>query len=102
MLLQQRAVPGGAPGGMQCYKIKRRGIRRAVIWRVRDQLKVRQLTIPQLVHDLAWFRVAVVVALLRLPASQHVERALSELWIDQYVLQRDDEAVAAEWRHEPR
>ena len=62
---------------------------------------MRELAVAQLVHDLARLGIAVVVALLRLPAAQHVERAAGELRIDQDVLQRDDQAVAAERRHEP-
>ena len=63
---------------------------------------MRQLAVAQLVHDLAWLGVAIVVALLRLPAAKHVERTAGELRIDQDVLQRDDQAVAPERRHEPR
>ena len=102
MLLQQRAIAGGAPRGMQRDQIQRRGVRGAVIRRVRDQLEMRQFAVAQLVHDLARLGVAIVVALLRLPAAQHVQRAAGELRIDQDVLQRHDQAVAAERRHEPR
>ena len=63
---------------------------------------MRELAVAQLVHDLARFGVAVVVPLLGLPAAQHVERAACELRVDQHVLQRHHQAVATEWRHEPR
>ena len=63
---------------------------------------MRQLAVAQFVHDLARLGVAIVVALLRLPAAQHVQRAAREFRIDQDVLQRHDQAVAAERRHEPR
>src|SRR5207253_367601 len=51
---------------------------------------------------LAGLRVAVVVLILRLQRAQYVERATGEVWIDEQVLQRNDQAVAAERGHEPR
>ena len=87
MPFQQRAIAGGAPRGVQRDQVQRRRIRRAVIRRVRDQLEMREFAVAQFVHDLARFGVAIVVALLRLPAAEHVERAARELRIDQDVLQ---------------
>ena len=87
MLLQQRRVAGGAPGGMQRDQIKRRGVRGAVIRRVRDQLEMREFAVAQLVQDLARLGVAIIVALLRLQRAEHVQRAAGELRIDQDILQ---------------
>jgi hypothetical protein len=66
MLLQQCAVAGGAPGGVQHYQIQRRGIGGAVVRRVWNQFEVCQLAVAHLVRDLAGLGVAVVVAFLRL------------------------------------
>ncbi len=98
---QQRVIAGRAPGGVQRDQIQRRGVGGAVIRRVRDQLEVREFTVTKLVHDLAGFGVAEIIAFLRLPAAQHIQRSAREFRIDQYVLQRNDQAVAAERRHEP-
>ena len=79
MLLQQRAVAGRAPGGVQRDQIERRGIGGAVIRRVRDQLEMRQFAIAHFVQDLARLGVAIVVALLRLqrPSTSSAPRANS-------------------------
>jgi hypothetical protein len=58
-----------------------------VIGRVRDQPEMHELAVAQLVHDLAWFCVAVVVALLRLVGAQHVERAAGKVRLNQHGLQ---------------
>ena len=63
-----QCVAGGTPGGMQRDQVKRRGVGRAVIRRMRDQLEMRQLAIAQLMQDLARFSIAIVVALRRLNA----------------------------------
>ena len=39
---------------MQRDQIEGRRVRRAVIWRVWDQLKMRQLAVTKLVQDLTW------------------------------------------------
>ena len=61
-----------------------------------------EFTVTQLVHDLAGFGIAEIVAFLRLPATQHFQRSARELRIDQNILDRNDQTVAAEWGHEPR
>ena len=62
---------------------------------------MRELADPQLVHDLARLGVAPIVALARLVAGEDVERAAGEIRIEDAVLQRHDQAVAAEQTDEP-
>ena len=62
---------------------------------------MRELAVAHLVQDLAGLGVAIIVPLARLQASKDVERAAGEVRIDQQVLQRDDQAVAAERSDEP-
>ena len=63
---------------------------------------MRKFAVAQFVHDLARFGVAIGSSLLGLPAAQHIQRAAGEFRIDQDVLQRHDQAIAAERRNEPR
>ena len=99
---EQVAVSGSPPGRMQGNQIERRGVRCAVIRRVRDQFEVRQFAIAELVRDLSRFGVPIVIALRRLVAPEDIQRPASELWVNQHGLQGDDQAVAAEQRDEPR
>src|SRR5262245_57546959 len=69
---------------------------------MRYQLEVRELPVAYLVQNRARLRVAVVVALLRLQGAEYLERTPGELGIDQEVLDRRNQAVAAERRNEPR
>src|SRR5262249_848420 len=101
MLLEQAFVAGGAPSRMQRYQIERRRIGRSVIGSVRDELEMRELAVPQFVKDFAWFGIAIWIVLLGLQRAQNLERAASEFRIDQRVLQRNDQAVAAEGSNEP-
>ena len=80
MPLQQRAVAGRPPGGVQGNQIERRRVGGAVIRRVRDQLEMRELAVAHLVQYLAGLGVAVVVLLRRLqvePRISSVPRANS-------------------------
>jgi hypothetical protein len=54
------------PRGVQGDQIQRRRISGPEIGGVRDQSEVRQLPIAQLMQDLAWLSVAVIIALRRL------------------------------------
>ena len=63
---------------------------------------MRELAIAQLVQDLARLGIAIRIVLLGLQRAEDIQRAARELGIDQDVLQRDDQTVAAEGRHEPR
>ncbi len=99
--VEQVALAGRAPGGVQGDQPQRRGVGGAVVRRVRDQLEVRQFAAAKLVHDLAGLGVAVVVPLARLQAAQDLERAARERRIHRDGLQRHDEAVPPERRHEP-
>src|SRR5262245_6106140 len=86
---------------MQRYQIERRRIGRSVIGGVRDELEMRELAVPQLVKDFARFGIAIWIVLPGLQRAQNLERAASEFRIDQRVLQRNDQAVAAEGSNEP-
>ena len=63
---------------------------------------MRELAVAHFVQDFAGFGVTIIVFGLRLKRAQNVEAAAREVGIDQRVLQRDDQAVAAERGHEPR
>ena len=102
MPLQQRPVAGRPPGGVESDQIERRRIGRAVVGRVRDQLEMGELAVAHLVQDLPGLSVTVVVPILGLKRAQDVERAAGEVWIDQQVLQRNDQAVPAERGDKPR
>jgi hypothetical protein len=62
MPLQEAVVARRLPGSVEQDQIERRGIGGSVIRCVRHGLEVRQLAKAQLVHDLAGFGVAAVVA----------------------------------------
>ena len=55
---------GRAPSRVQRDQIERRGVRGAVIGRVRDQLEMRQLAVAHFMQDLTRFGISVVVLLL--------------------------------------
>ena len=86
---------------MQSNQIKRRGVRCAVIGRVGDQLEVGKLAVAQFVQDLAGFGITVGIFLLGLQRAQDLQRPAGEFWIDQNILQRNDQAVAPERSDEP-
>jgi len=54
------------------------------------------------VEDLPRFGIAVWIIVLGLQRTQNLERSAGEFRIDQYILQRNDQAIAAEWSDEPR
>src|SRR5215813_10596026 len=87
---------------MQRDEVKRRRVGCTVIGRVRNQLEVCELSIADLVQDLAWLRVTVVVLGLRLQRTQNVEAATRKVRIDQKVLQRNDQAVPTKRGDKPR
>src|SRR5216684_3362794 len=99
MPFQQRPIAGCPPGGMKSDEIEWRGIGCAVVRRMRDQLEVSKLSVANLVQDLARLCVTVVVLILCLEGAQEVEGATSEIWMDQNVLQRSDQAVPAKRSH---
>src|SRR5262249_27026069 len=66
-----------------------------------DQPEMRELTVAQFVEDLSRFCIAVGIVFRRLQRAEEIQRAPSELRIDQVVLKRGDEAVATEWGDEP-
>src|SRR5215471_13675726 len=101
MPLQQRPIGSRTPGCVQRDQIERCGISRAVVWSVRDQLEMRELTVAQFVEDLSRLCIAVGVVFRRLQRAEEIQSTTSELRIDQVVLQRGDEAVAPEWGDEP-
>src|SRR6516165_8228183 len=101
MPLEQHFVAGCPPGGMQRDEVKRCRIGRAVIGCMRDQLEVCELSIADLVRDLAGLRIAVVILGLRLQRTKDVETATGKIWIDQKVLERNDQAVATERSDKP-
>ena len=53
-------------------------------------------------HDLSGLGVPVIVTFGGLPGAEHIQRSAGEVGINQRVLQRDDQAVAAEKGDEPR
>src|SRR5262245_35104737 len=101
MPLQKRLVGSRTPSRVQRDQIERCGVSRAVIWRVRDQLEMRELTVAQFVEDLSRFRIPIWVVFPRLQRAEEVQSTTSELWIDQHVLKRGDKAVAPERGDEP-
>ena len=66
MALQQGLVAGSPPCGVQQDQIKRGGVRRAVIGRVRDQLEMSEFAVAHLVQDLARLGIAIIVLRLGL------------------------------------
>src|SRR5262249_31605248 len=80
----------------------RRRVCCTVVWCVRDQLKVRELAVAQLVGDLAWFGIAVWIVFLRLQRSQNLQRATRELRVDKSVLQGHEKTISTKWSDEPR
>ena len=60
-----------------------------------------QLTVAQFVEYLAWLSVSIRIVFLCLERAKYVQRAACKFRIDQDVLERDDQAVASEWRDEP-
>src|SRR5262249_46366884 len=81
---------------------ERRRIRGAVIRGVWDQLEMRKLAVAQFVEDFAWFGIAVRIIVLGLQRAQNFQRPAREFRVDQYILQRNDQAVAAKRGDEPR
>ena len=53
-------------------------------------------------HDLSGLGIPVIVTFGGLPGAEHIQRSAGEVGINQRVLQRDDQAVAAEKGDEPR
>ena len=102
MPFQQPFVAGRAPSCVQGYQIKWSRIRGAVIGRVRDQLEMCELAVAHFVGDLARFGIAVWIVLLGLQRAQNLQRPAGEFRIDQDILQRNDQAIAAERSDEPR
>jgi hypothetical protein len=68
---------------------------------MRDAMEMGELAEADLVQDLARIRIAVIVALSGLKFGKLLERAAGESRIDHHILQANDQAVAAEKRHEP-
>src|SRR5690606_13154074 len=81
---------------------KRRGIRGPVVRRVWTLAEVSQLTIAQLMQDLARLRVPEVVNLDRLVRTEGEQGGPGQLWYERDGLQARDETVPAEQGHEPR
>ena len=102
MSLDEGLIASCLPRRVQRDQIKGRRVGRAVIRRVRDQLKMGQLAIAKLVQNLTWLGITIVVALCRLILSQNLQRTSSEFRIDNHRLQRNDQGIAAKQRHEPR
>ena len=63
---------------------------------------MRKLAVPQFVEDLAGLRVAIRIIFLGLQRTQNLQRPAGEFRIDQDILQRNYQAIAAEWSDEPR
>ena len=63
---------------------------------------MRKLAVAQFVEDFARFGITVWVILVGLQRAQNLQGAAGEFRIDQDVLQRNDQAVAAERGNEPR
>ena len=101
MAVDEAAVAGGAPGGVQGHEVERGRVGGAVIGGVRDHLEMREFAVAEFVQDLAGFGVAVVVALLCLISAEDLKRAGGEAGIDDHGLQRDDQRVTAEQGDEP-
>ena len=101
MPFEQRLVPGCPPGGVQRDEVKGGRIGRPIIGRMRDQLEVGELSVADLVRNFARLRITVVVLDLRLQCTQNVEAATGKVWIDQKVLQRNDQTVPAERSDKP-
>lgn len=81
---------------------KRCCVSSAIVWRVGNQLQLREFPAAKLVHDLARFSVAIVVAFRRLQGAKRIQHRSREAGMDERRLQRGDEAVASEQGHEPR
>ena len=79
MTLQKGPVPGRPPGGVQSDQAERRGVRGAVIGRVRDQLEMGQFAVAYFMQDFARLGIAVVVRSLawREPSISSAPRANS-------------------------
>src|SRR3984893_11360310 len=60
-----------------------------------------QLTVAQFVEYLAWLSISIRIVFLCLERAKYVQRAACKFRIDQDVLERNDQAVASEWRDEP-
>ena len=63
---------------------------------------MRKLAVAQFVEDFSRFGIAVWVILFGLQRAQNLQGSAGEFRIDQDVLQRNDQAVAAERSNEPR
>ena len=100
--VEERVVAEPFPRLVERDEIERRRVRGAVVGRVRDLVKVRELAEPELVRDLARLGVAKVVQLRRLVLGERLERAAREPGVDGHALQARDQAVAAEEPDEPR
>jgi hypothetical protein len=57
-----------------------------------------ELAKAQLMHDLARFSIAIIVAFLRLQRSQRVEGCTNKAWINNRRLQRDDQTCRGRTR----
>ncbi len=86
MALQQRLITSRTPGGMKRDQIERRRVGRPIVGRVRYQLEMGKLSIANLVQYLAGLSITIGVLVLCLERAQDVERAASEIRIDQQVL----------------
>ena len=92
-------VAGPAPQLREQDEEQRRRVDRAVVAVGPDE---RGLPSTQLVHDLPGLRVALGIVGVRLRTCERAQRAGGRLGTEEQFLERRDERVAAEQRHEPR
>src|SRR5260370_8219134 len=63
---------------------------------------MRKLAAAQFVEDLSRLSLAVRIVFLGLQRAQNLQRSARECRVDQHILQRNEQAIAAERSDEPR
>ena len=85
VLADQCVVAGPFPGLVQQDQVERRGVGRAVVGRMRDTMEMGEFAKADLVRDLAWIRIRLIVARGGLEFSQLLERAAGESQVHRHV-----------------
>src|SRR2546423_3275099 len=101
-LLNESAIPGALVIGSREHDEQWRRIHGTVIFRKWNLVQVRHLAVAKLVQNLSWLGLILWINLDGLSTCQIFKYALGEFWLHPQHLHGRDDAVAAEYRAEPR
>ena len=75
MAVDQFAVSAPLPGRVEQDQVKRRGVRRAIVWVLRNFVEMRQLAVTQFMRNFSRLRVLKIVDAIGLKRGENVKRA---------------------------